>query len=251
MRLIFVTFAIAVACVLPPKSFGQGAPELDVREFARSLHDVTYSEMSSVLDSRAVPDLVDMLDSESEQMNWPAAATMLGVIGTDQAAEALIAFIEQSHEGEFSQFMHDRRRVSITSLGYVVYETGNERALDYLVDGLNPQVWRQRDVQGIGPSWSTQDAYDQQLSTYAIFGLALSGHPVAGIALDNLKGQSEGRQDSRLISVLDTWLEVHALVDEKGLNGMYEHFEDQRKIEAERQREEIRQRHPDRYWEEP
>lgn len=74
--------------------------------------------------------------------------------------------------------------------------------------------------------WSSYEDYDRQLSTYAIFGLALSGHPRAGDALKSLPRSPAPEQAwfrQGLDDVLTTWLEVYELVADKGIAGMYEY----------------------------
>ena len=61
--------------------------------------------------------------------------------------------------------------------------------MDYLVEGLTPRVWRERNVMGVVPYRDSYAEYDLLLSTYAVFGLAVSGHPRAGEALRTLWGR--------------------------------------------------------------
>jgi hypothetical protein len=45
-----------------------------------------------------------------------------------------------------------------------------------------------------------------------------------------------------MAGTLTSWFEVYELVAEKGLAGMYDHYEEQRRREAERQRDEFQRR---------
>jgi hypothetical protein len=84
----------------------------------------------------------------------------------------------------------------------------------------------------------TYDLYDRQLTIYAIFGLALSGHPRAGEALLSLQQSPTPSQALlQLDDTLDTWIQVYDVAAERGVAGMYEHYEAERQIEAERSSE--------------
>jgi hypothetical protein len=128
------------------------------------------------------------------------------------------------------------------SLGFLVNRTGSEQALSYLIDGLTPTIWRQRKVTGIASWSSSNEEYDLELSKYALFGLSLSGHPRAGEALRSLQlspTPEQARFRSDLDETLPQWLEVHALVAERGIAGMYEHYAAQEQLEREQEPEEF------------
>ena len=113
--------------------------------------------------------------------------------------------------------------------------------MDYLVEGLTPRVWRERNVMGVVPYRDSYAEYDLLLSTYAVFGLAVSGHPRAGEALRTLQRSPTPEQLQFQDSEEDTvtqWLEVHDLVAERGVAGMEEYYETQQRLEFE---EEIRE----------
>lgn len=162
---------------------------------------------------------------------------MLGVVGDERAVEALIAFVAKPVESERLSINHaDAYSSAIQALGVLVYHTGSERALTYLIEGLTPGVWRQRNIPGMPVYARSHEEYDRQLSNYALFGLALSGHPRARDALQSLlRAQTAGRAEFRegLDATLVQWLEV-ALVAERGLGGMYEYYEAERIAHPER-----------------
>jgi HEAT repeat protein len=184
-----------------------------------------------------------MLNSKAEEPYWTQIAGVLGVVGDERAINALIAFVEKPvSEAHLSRAHQDARQQAIMSLGYLINKTGSERALTYLIDGLTPSEWRQRRVQGIAPWASSYEEYDLQLSKYALFGLALSGHPRAGEALRSLQQSPTAEQmqfRKGLDSTLTQWLEVHAQVAAQGVAGMYEHYENERRHQREAQLEEI------------
>jgi HEAT repeat protein len=237
----------SVTLALVAVAFGTDARpqqlERDLQDFVRApTFPTSYRELANSYDATATPHLIDLLNSSAEEAHWVRIAALLGAIGDERAVDALIAFIEKPVGAERLSLSHaEAYSQSITSLGLLVNRTGNERALKYLIDGLTPSVWRQRRVEGIA-SWATSyEEYDRALSKYALFGLALSGHPEARQALVALQlsptlGQLQFRRG--LDSTLAQWLEVHQLVAERGLAGMYEHYDAERLAKAEREVEE-------------
>ena len=218
--------------------------ELDVRDAVRDPESFprSYREQVNAYDVSAVPQLLELLGSKAEEVHWTRIAGLLGAIGDERAVEGLIAFIESPSETERLSFEHYHgRRQAIMSLGVIVNHTGSERALAYLVDGLTPSVWRQRKVQGIATWTASYEDYDRELSTYALMGLALSGHPRAREALTSLQQSptlDQAQSRNGLDSTLRQWLEVHELVAERGVAGMYDHYEAQERIRIDRETEE-------------
>ena len=220
----------------------QQAEQPEIRAFVRGpSFPQSYSELSAAFDASVTPELTTMLNSKTEEEHWVRIAGMLGVVGDGGAADSLIAFVEKPGPARLSQWHHDARREAIRALGFLVYRTDNERALRYLIDGLTPGVWRQRNVIGVAPFADSYAEYDLMLSKYALFGLAMSGHPRAGEALRAVQ-QSPTPEQLQFRDLeentLTHWLGIHDLVAERGLDGMYEYYETQRKLKVERQLEE-------------
>ena len=221
----------------------QQMTQLDVREYIRgqAFHGDSYEELSTLYDSTVVPALIEALNSGAEEENWARAAYLLGIVGDKRAGGALIAFIEKGDAPFISPRAHNRaRKAAMQSLGYLINRTRSERALHYLIEGLTPSIWRKRDVRGVVPYAASYEEYDLLLSTYALFGLALSGHPRAGEALTALQQSPTPEQlkfrDSEE-STLTQWLEVHGLVAERGVAGMDDYYESQHRLELARQLE--------------
>lgn len=216
----------------------------DVREFVRpEVFPDSFSERAAAYDVSVVPQLVEMLDSPAEKANHVRIVLLLGTVGDERAADALIAFIEKPVENVFLTYEeHEARNWAIQSLGYLAHRNV-ERALNYLIEGLTPSAWRLRRVQGIASWTSSYDEYDLLLSTYALFGSARSGHPAAKEALRSLQqapvaGQARFRNG--LDDTLTQWLEVHEEVAARGLVAAFEHFESERQASRERADDEAR-----------
>lgn len=220
----------------------EGAFAQEVSGLGESIRDFfpgSYDGLVNTYDASDVPELLAMLHSEDEMEYWSRVAGVLGVVGDDDVADSLIAFIEEPIVGPtyISQARHDARNQAMRALGFLAGRTGSERALDYLIASLDDRIWRRRNLVGVIDYLDTYDRYDRQMSIYAIFGLALSGHPRAGESLRSLQ-QSPTREQARLRvdldDTLDPWLEVYDLVAERGVTGMYEAFAE-RQLEAARE----------------
>jgi len=175
---------------------------------------------------------------------------VLGLGGDDRAVDALIASIARPSSPQEGPGWFERRSVESSALGYLVNRTGNGRALTYLVDGLKLGVWRTRNVQGLPPYMPSQSEYDRMLSEYALMALAVSGDARAGEALKSM--QTSPTADQALVGkdlddMLASWLEVHQLVAERGLQGMYDYYETRRRAEQERFAEEARRKRAELY----
>jgi hypothetical protein len=167
--------------------------------------------------------------------------TILCVIGDERAVAAVIEFMRRPGDQPLARAHHEARRAALVSLGYLINRTGSEQALSYLIEGLTPATWRLRNVQGTPESVGSYQEYDLRLSGYALEGLALSGHPRAGEALRALR-QTPAPGNSHRDSTIAQWLEVHELVSERGVAGMYDHYEEQGEVEATRVQEEAQRR---------
>jgi HEAT repeat protein len=237
-----------LALALLPCAYAQ--EKQDVREFVRpDVFPSSFAELAASYDASVVPQLIDLLESPDEKTNHTRIVILLGVVGDERAADALISFIEKPVENIFlTDEEHEARNWAIQSLGYLA-NRNVERALNYLIEGLTPSAWRLRNVQGIASWTSSYEEYDQRLSTYALFGLARSGHPAAGQALRSLQqaptpGQARFRNG--LDDTLNLWLGFHEQVAARGLAGAFEHDKAEAEIARQRLAEETRRAREER-----
>ena len=121
----------------------------DVREFVRpEVFPNSFSELAASYDTSVVPQLVEMLNSPDENANHTRIVILLGIVGDERAADALISFIEKPVENVWlTQEEHEARNWAIQSLGYLA-NRNVEPALNYLIEGLTPSAWRLRKVEG-------------------------------------------------------------------------------------------------------
>ena len=226
---------LAAACglaIAPATVAQQAAP--NVHDYIRE-HPFGVWNEAAPFDSAAVPDLIGML--RSEEPYWGTVVGMLAALGDERAVEALIAFVEKPVASPaLSDVYESARGRAIVGLGDLVHRTGSERALTYLVEGLTPSTWNERNVRGVAPWTKSFEEYHSLLAEYAIHGLAFSGHPRAGEALRALQRSptpEQARFRKGLDHTLELWLEVYDLVAERGLDGSQAFSEVQQRRAAE------------------
>lgn len=164
----------------------QNAGDLEVAEFVRRsfFHGVPF-DRARAFGADSVPKLARMLTSESEKRYWRNIVVVLAMLGSDDAIEPLIAFIEN----DISIADDDVYLVktnAVRALGYIHNATGNRQVLSYLQDSLSPTIWNRRGLVGLSEQHENVSARNLDFSKYAIFGLALSGTEAAERALINL-----------------------------------------------------------------
>jgi hypothetical protein len=210
----------------------------------------TIAGYGASYDSATVPDVIAKLEAETDEPRRACWATVLGISGDERAVDALIASIARPSSPQEGPGWFERRSEEIKALGYLVHRTGNVRALTYLIDGLKLGVWRTRNVQGIPSFVRSQSEYDRLLSGYALMALALSGDPRAGDVLKSMQTSPTPEQalvGKDLDNMLASWLEVHRLVAELGLQGMYDYYEARRTAEQARFAEEAQKKRAELY----
>jgi PBS lyase HEAT-like repeat-containing protein len=218
---------------LPPApAFLRGKPQpqrtqrqsADVESFVRQtfIHGVPY-ETASAFPSTVVPRLLRMLADPSEEQYWSNIVVTLGAIGDERAVSPLLQFFT-TDEGRISDSRYRAKTAVLMSLGYLGNKSHNREAIRFLLNSLDPDVWRSR-VKWIGSFPSDSEDQRVYLTKLAIWGLALTGTPEARDALLGLKStarSTEARQtQERLGSVVDEALALHARVVRFGLIETY------------------------------
>jgi hypothetical protein len=155
-----------------------------MKDFVRQLfiHGVPYETVMRY-GPETVPTLLEMLADPKEKQAWPNIVIVLGMLGDERAVSPLISLIEQNLRGEIDYFHYDAKRSAIFGLGYLINKSGNQEALSYLKDGLDPAAWTKRGITWTSPEHQTAAERDRELSRMAIIGLGVSGDPSAAEAL--------------------------------------------------------------------
>ena len=196
------------------------APEKEIGDFVRQvfIHGVPYEEASRY-GPAVVPELIALLEDPAEAPHAGNIAIVLGILGDERAAEPLITFIEGAAGQHLTPRAYRARTSAILALGYLIHKSGSERALAFLVDGLDRQAWL-RAAKWTSPFHDRAAERNEALREAAVLGLALSGHPAAAEAL-RAEGTALARSPSaaadRLRGHLEAALGEHAKIARQGL----------------------------------
>lgn len=207
----------------------EGDPQLmDIQDYVRQIfiEGVPFEETTTSYDSSVVPTLLEMLNDSEEEASWANIAVVLGIIGDEASVDPLIAFIEGGEGGQLSRSQYTAKTSALMAMGYLINKTGNEKALNYLIEGLDPDAWQERGAAVISPFQPAVAESNRDLSKHALLGLALSGNPTAAEALRSLQEPPETApqaafQDA-VSDVLSEALEAHAQIAAQGLAGYYQ-----------------------------
>ncbi len=198
------------------------AQEMDVETFVQQIYveGIPY-EAANAYGAEAAPRLLEMLADSSQAPYWANIVVTLCIIGEESFVEPLIDFIKRD-EGTLSEGIYRAKSSAVMALGYLINKTGNETALNYLIESLNPDVWGgPREVVWTGPFQASTEARDAQLSTMAMLGLALSGRPEAAEALRTTSMQRFEELQPGTSNLVDVALEAHQQIAEQGLAEYY------------------------------
>lgn len=193
--------------------------QMDVTDFVRQQYaeGVNY-DAASQYDGSDVPALLEMLGNPEEEAAWTNIVGVLGIIGTDDAVNAMLQFAAAGGD-DMSVAAYRAKSSVMIALGYAA-NVGNDTALQYLIEGLDPAAWGSRDYGWASPIHATVEERDAQLSTMTVMGLALSGREEAGAALAAL-GDSTGPFRAAIDPVLSEAIATHANISQNGLSAYY------------------------------
>ena len=197
-----------------------GAPPEDVRDFVRQyfVHGTPFDQASRY-GPEAVPVLLEMLDDPAEVEWWPNIVTVLGMIGEPTVFEPLKAFLEEPTEGTLTRPHYQAKANVPLALGYLVNQSGNEAALDYLIEGADPGFW-QGQVMGRASFQASTAERNEDMAQRFVLGLALTGKPRALQALQALESGERsvaGGFAQRAESTISGAIAEHNKIAEQGL----------------------------------
>ena len=156
--------------------------------------------------------------------HWTNIVTTLGMVGNEAAVEPLIRFLEAPGPAGGLSLSEFRARLAVQpALGYILARQANGRALSYLREGLNPESWSRR-LSWRSSAQADDVARNAQLTNMAIWGLALSGRPEAGTALEALQATAASdpaRFREGTAQLLTEARAAHAVIARVGLRGYY------------------------------
>ena len=200
-----------------------------LEEFVKSvhIHGVPFDRARTFAkDEESVPTLLAMLEDPDQERHWANIVVTLCIIADEDTVDPILAFIESGPDESLSPARYNAKSSAVMALGYVVNQTGNRKALDYLLATLRPGAWEERGVKYLSAFAPSQAARDNDLNTKAVLGLALSGRPEAARALEEL-GEPATTEEVKLLRagvspVVETALEEHAKIQAMGLGAYYE-----------------------------
>jgi hypothetical protein len=160
-----------------------------------------------------MPELVSMLHDASEQNSWANVAAALGLIGNGEAGQVLKDFIESDPGGVHSSSILRPKTAALLGLGYLLNRTNDTSVLSFLIARADPHAWEKAGP-WIGPTREVRRSHIEGLQESAMAALALSGHPEAGQALQNLA--ANGRK-----GLVEDLMQTHSEVSRRGLAEYY------------------------------
>jgi len=105
-----ITVAV-LYCLMTQAEGALGQEVAGLRESIRDSFPGSYDGLVNTYGASDVPELLAMLHSEDEEEYWSRVVGVLGVVGDDDVADALIEFIKEPVIGPtyISQARHDAR----------------------------------------------------------------------------------------------------------------------------------------------
>ena len=189
----------------------------DVLSFVRKryIHGLPYTEAASFgLDS--VPALLKTLSDDNDQDYHANIASVLGLIGGDEAKTGLLDFISKAMDSSHNSITYQASLAAIMSLGYIVNRTGDRDLIEYLsklAHGLGGATTGTMDDDEIqGQREFHLDTAD--VARAAIWGLAFGGIKDSRDVLRSLSKLSLSEQD---IDLLDDAIGTNIMIHQTGL----------------------------------
>ncbi len=200
------------------------APE-NVEEFVEQIYfeGIPY-EQASQYGQDDVPKLLAMLKDSKKKAFQSNIIVTLGIIGDERAVEPMLEVLETAGDQLKPEDFAAKSSV-LMSLGYLVNKSHNQKALAYLQSHATPEGWRGAQLTTAEGLQASTDERSQQLSTLAVIGLALSGHPDAKTTLESLgesvKAMGTTTFARQMSSVVDEAMKAHEVIAIDGLAVYY------------------------------
>jgi len=198
----------------------------NVEEFVQQIYfeGIPY-EQASQYGQDDVPKLLAMLKDSKAQLYQSNIIVTLGIIGDERAVEPMLDVLE-SAGGQLKPEDFAAKSSVLMSLGYLINKSQNEKALAYLKSHTTPEGWQGSHLTTAEGLQASTDERSQQLSTLAVIGLALSGHPEAKTTLrslgENVKAMGTTQFAKQMSSVVDEAMKAHEAIAKEGLAAYYQ-----------------------------
>jgi len=202
------------------------AAPVNVEAFVQQIYfeGIPY-EQASQYGQDDVPKLLAMLkDSKNKSFRSNIIVT-LGIIGDERAVEPMLEVLESAGDQLKPEDFAAKSSV-LMSLGYLINKSQNQKALAYLKSHSTPEGWQGSHLTTAEGLQTSTDERSQQLSTLAVIGLALSGHPEAKTTLrslgENVKAMGTNTFAKQMSSVVDEAMKAHEAIAKEGLAAYYQ-----------------------------
>jgi hypothetical protein len=202
----------------------------DISTFVHQIYieGIPYEEAIRFDPASVLPILLGMLADPKEEQYWPNIVVTLGMLGDERAVDPLIQFLKEDAAGPLSHSRYKAKTSVVMSLGYIVNKNGSKKALEFLIDSVDPAVWTRRGIMWKSPYHRTEAERNQQLTIMSILGLALSGNQQALTLLRSLRRVPATRQAASLRAqipgvdeVLKEAIEANEKIAKRGLAAYY------------------------------
>ena len=192
-----------------------------VSDFVRRIHTEGSSyDTAKKYTSEDSGILREMLQSVDDAQYWPNVTMVLGATGDAELVQPLIDFLHGGRDTSWSTAVYRGRASALTALGYLVHDTGDAAAMEYLLESVDPGIWIEREIPWLpAHDDSENERLRMLLSTSAILALALTGRDEAGSRLRELTAVDG--VPARLRQVAESVLPDWTRIKEAGLSEYY------------------------------
>ena len=194
----------------------------DVGDFLRRIHTegISYDTAKQYYAFEGSEILLEMLGNVDDAQYWPNVTMVLGASGDAELVGSLIGFLHGERNDTWSTAVYRGRASAITALGYLVHDTGDPKAMEYLRDSVDPQIWSRREIPWLRMRGDSEsERLSMLLSTSAVVALALTGQDEAAAKLRELTDADDA--SARLRQVAESVLPDWEKINEAGLSEYY------------------------------
>ena len=197
-------------------------PKTPLLYFVRQVHPhgTPMRFAMSFAGSREIPELVEMLQNPKEAQSWGTIAAVLGMIGDERHTATLVEFIQGQMKQAPEQDGVRPLTAALMGLGYLVNQTGDPNALNFLAAASSSKFWGNF-PQACGRGWTEKDDCAGQLATSAAIGLAVSGSTEAQAVLGDAYREALSLGDKALAENLASYIETNQEIAQIGLAAYY------------------------------
>jgi hypothetical protein len=218
------TLAVSVCLLLNGQEIGafafNGDQQLRQRVLQTEFDGVPWAECTQ-LGNESVPYLTGVLTIKNNHLvsdhSKANAVVCLGILGDPRAVGPLRNYLEAGR-GRVSVAQYLGKVSVLWALGAIANQSRDERALQYLIEGLDSSVWSSR-VHWVSPHHDTSAALNIHLARESMQALAISASAQALEAIEKACKTSPCPMADSKADALTTWHELDELAKKHGHKG--------------------------------